>query len=69
MSLSKEEIKWLKKTINNDEYQISVDNDCVFISTYDPDTDDWECVFTFDSYGQDFIIQLLNYMGCDASGV
>ena len=69
-SLSKNEVDWLKLAIeDNDKYHISVDNDCISIDEYIEDDGYWESVFTFDNYGQELIIQLLNYIGCYAESV
>lgn len=69
MCLTQEEIDWLEMAIsNNYHYRISVDNDCVFIDERIAD-DEWECVFTFNNYGYEFIVQLLKYIGCNAETV
>lgn len=66
MNLTQEEIDWLQLAIeSNYNYRISVDNDCVFINER-VGLDDWECVFTFNNYGYEFIVQLLSYIGCNA---
>lgn len=68
-NLSKEEIEWLELAIeHNGTYHLVVDNDCVWIEQFGEDAgyDDWHEVFTFDNYGQEFIVQLLNYIGCHA---
>ena len=63
MNFSEEEIEWIKLAVeNNNDYHIIVDNDCIYIE----ETDECECVFTFNSFGQDFIVNLLNYIGCNA---
>ena len=69
MQLIQEEIDWLRLAIeDNYNYRVSVDNDCVFIDKRIDDDIwvDWECVFTFNNYGYEFIVQLLNYIGCNA---
>lgn len=69
MNLTQEEIDWLRLVIeDNYNYRVSVDNDCVFIDKRINDDmwDDWEYVFTFNNYGYEFIVQLLNYIGCNA---
>lgn len=67
--LSKEEIKWLQLAIeHNGMYHIVVDNDCVWIEQYGivQEDENWHVVFTFNNYGYEFIVQLLNYIGCHA---
>lgn len=69
MNFTQEEIDWLELAIaDNNKYRISVDNDCVCVDKYENDSE-YECVFTFDNYGQDLIVQLLNYIGCNANCV
>jgi len=61
--LNNEEIKWLKRCKENPiRYKIEVDNDDVFVT----DRMDNECAFTFDNFGQDFIVQLLNTFDINA---
>ena len=63
MSFTEQELKWLELAIeDNDKYHISVDNDCISI-------DEWDSVFVFNNYGQDLIVQLFNYIGCNANHV
>ena len=70
MQLSKKEIEWLQLAIeHNNEYHISVDNDCISIDMYLEKEDEWFSAFTFDNYGQDLIVQLFNYIGCYADRV
>jgi len=65
--LTVEEIEWLDiAREDNNGYKAVVDNDAIWIETIDENP---ECRFTFDNYGQDFIVQLLNYIGCNAEHV
>lgn len=48
-----------------DNYRIDVDNDSVFVT----DTDIDECVFEFEHYGWEMVIDLLRYIGCNAEEV
>lgn len=48
------------------EYQIIIDNDSVYVETDDADSHETICVYTFNSFGYDFIYGLLNYMGINA---
>lgn len=68
MSFSEEEIEWIKLAVeNNSDYRVTVDNDCIYIDkNVNEETDERECVFTFNSFGEDFIVNLLNYIGCNA---
>lgn len=72
---TKEEKEWIEKCKNDNSgrYEISVDNDCVWVSEEQDrkefEDDDWveyETAFTFNDYGQDFIVNLLKYIGCNA---
>lgn len=57
------EIDWLIRVKRfNTTYKIVVDNDCIWIDDIKED----ECVFTFNYYGQDFIVELLNELGYNA---
>lgn len=52
-------------------YDITVDNDCVWVSSLPDEVDMDEIqesinVFTFNDYGQDFIVSLLKHIGCNA---
>lgn len=70
MEFTKIEIEWIKKAIDNsDRYMISIDNDCISVDEYIEDEDCWDSVYVFDNYGQDFIVKLLNYIGCNAECV
>ena len=62
--LSEKDIKLLKKAIEQREkYKINVDNDV--ISVYEEVDDDGEYE-TFENFGTDFIVDLLQYLGADA---
>ena len=71
MKLTQEEIKWLERIKNNpDNYIVEVDNDSVDVSekvinpnSIDESDYEWRNVYTFDGYGQDFIVKLLNTFG------
>ena len=43
-------------------YKIYVDNDGVYVEN----TEKYERAFKFNSYGQDFIVELLQYIGINA---
>lgn len=45
------------------KYKIVIDNDSVWVETIE---DDPECVYTFSSFGYEFIYGLLNDMGINA---
>ena len=60
MVLSEQELDWLQLAIeDNSKYHISVDKE----------NDEWDSVFVFNNYGQDLIVQLFNYIGCNANHV
>lgn len=42
-----------------EEYKIVVDNDSVWVESISRE----DCVFEFESYGSDFIVQSLSYLG------
>lgn len=75
---TKQEKEWIEKCKkdNSGRYEISVDNDCVWVSEnmgkdtfFDGEGDDinvYETVFTFNDYGQDFIVNMLKHIGCNA---
>lgn len=69
--LSETELKWLQFAIeDNDKYHISVDNDCVSIDVcVNEEYDEWESVFCFNNYGYELLVQLFNYIGCNADFV
>ena len=60
------EFEWILKCVDEKErYRIDVDNDCVFVT----DIEKEECVFEFNHYGWEFVIDLLRYIGCNAEAV
>ena len=71
MNFNKNEVKWLELAIkDHDKYRISVDNDMISIDEcIDEKNDEWDSVLVFDNYGQDLIVQLFNYIGCNADRV
>lgn len=71
MVLSQNEIDWLQLAIeDNNKYHISVDNDCISIDEcVDEEDDEWDSVYVFENYGQDLIVKLFNYIGCNANFV
>lgn len=68
---TEQELDWLQLAIeDNDKYRIAVDNDCISVDEcIDEEKDEWNSVYTFDNYGQDLIVQLFNYIGCNANHV
>lgn len=67
-NFNEEDLKWIVKCKTYPNlYKIYVDNDDIFVaSTLD---DDNEAIYTFQNFGYDFIVQVLNYIGCDAEWV
>lgn len=64
MRFNEPEVLWIFKAISDrDRYRIAVDNDCISI---DEKNDEWDSVYVFENYGQDLIVQLFNYIGCNA---
>ena len=57
--MTKQELEWLEKCKNDLNYRIVVDNDSIWIDGVKEDA----CVFQFESYGEDFIVDLLNGLG------
>lgn len=47
-----------------EKYRVVVDNDC--ISVVDKQT--FEDIYCFKEFGEEFIIQILNYVGLEAEG-
>lgn len=60
------ECYWLEQCREHkDRYRIDVDNDCVFVTDLKQD----KCVFEFNGYGWQFVVDLLRYIGCNAEEV
>lgn len=60
--------QWLIKCINNPKkYKIYVDNDDVFI--VDQDSEEEEVLYSFNNFGYDFIVDLLNFLQCNVDYV
>ena len=57
--MTKEEREWLRKIKDNPSYKIVVDNDSIWIDGLIED----DMVFEFQSYGQDFIVDMMNELG------
>ena len=68
MRFNEPEVLWIFKAISDqDRYRIAVGNDCISIDEcIDEENDEWDSVYVFDNYGQDLIVQLFNYIGCNA---
>ena len=68
MRFNEPEVLWIFKAISDrGRYRITVDNDCISIDEcIDEKNDEWDSVYVFDNYGQDLIVQLFNYIGCNA---
>lgn len=69
--LSKKDIKLLiKAIIEKDKYKIQVDNDSIILyeekEIEDSNEEFDEYYENFDSFGEDFIVDLLQYLGADA---
>lgn len=64
--MNKSDIEWLEKCKSETEkYRIDVDNDCIFVT----DLEQEECVYCFSTYGYEFALELLRYVGCNADMV
>lgn len=64
--MTRQEKNWLERCrLSPDHYRIDVDNDAVFVTDIDID----ECVFEFESYGWQMVVELLRYIGCNAEEV
>ena len=48
-----------------EEYRIEVDNDSVFVT----ELKSGDCVFMFNNYGWQMVLDLLRYIGCNAEEV
>jgi hypothetical protein len=67
MPFTEEDKYWFEIVKENPtDYQILIDNDSVWVETDDNETYENICVYTFSSYGYDFIYGLLNYLGINA---
>lgn len=61
--MTEQEKHWIEKCIQNPEkYVIVVDNDAVFVE----DMDSIECVFEFEHFGWEMVLDLLRYIRCNA---
>jgi hypothetical protein len=71
---TEEEKKWIDKCKKFPTlYQIVVDNDSIWIDGLSDDVGDDKLhdttfEFSFHDYGEDFILNLLKYIGCSADG-
>ena len=54
----------VKKTPS--EYQIIIDNDSIWVKTYDIIAHETKIVYNFSSYGYEIIYGLLKYLGINA---
>lgn len=64
--MSEKDIEWLEKCKNEPEkYKIYVDNDLISVTDVEQD----ENVHDFASFGYEFALDLLNYIGCNAEFV
>ena len=60
------EIYWLYMCkLRKEDYVIEVDNDCVFVT----DIKKGDCVFEFNNYGWQMLLDLLRLIGCNAEEV
>lgn len=71
MIFSEKDKKLLEEVLKNDNRYISVDNDEIYVwrKIIDKETGtelDTEVVGTFEYWGEEFIVQLLNYIGAKA---
>ena len=57
--MTTQERDWLLKIKGNPNYKIVVDNDSIWIDGLIED----DMVFEFQSYGQDFIVDMMNELG------
>lgn len=63
-NFTQEDHDWFQKIKENpNKYKIVIDNDCVSVDTVGDDPED---VYTFSSFGYEFIHALLNDMGINA---
>lgn len=62
--------EWINKCINRpDKYKIYVDNDDVYVVDKTETNEDDQVVYTFDCYGYDFIVKILDHLGIDVDYV
>lgn len=63
--MTRYEREWLRKVKEYPNmYRVTVDNDSIWVD----DIGENECVFQFNEFGQEFIIELLNELGYNAEG-
>ena len=68
MNFSTKDKEWIDKCKNNpNKYKIYVDNDDVSV-VIEKDGEE-EAIYSFTNFGYDFIVQILNYIGCNADWV
>lgn len=71
--MNKEDIKWLQKCLDDPKrYKIYVDNDDIFIveiTKEDPDGMDSKVLYSFTSFGYDFVVGILEYLGANVDYV
>lgn len=61
--MSKQEIYWIDMCRQRkEEYVITVDNDCAFVT----ELKSGDCVFEFGNYGWQLALDLFLYLGCNA---
>lgn len=61
--MSKQEAYWIDMCRQRkEEYVITVDNDCVFVT----ELKSGDCVFEFGNYGWQLALDLFLYLGCNA---
>lgn len=64
--MRKSDIKWLEKCkTEKEKYRIDVDNDCISVT----DLEKEESIYDFSSYGYEFALELLRYIGYNADMV
>jgi hypothetical protein len=61
--MNEQDIFWIKKCRENpDDYVITVDNDCAFVT----EVKDFACVHEFEHFGWRLALDLLLVLGCNA---
>lgn len=64
--MNREDVEWLERCKEEAEkYRVYVDNDCINVVDLEQD----ESVYTFSTFGYEFALELLRYIGCDADMV